>query len=88
MPAISFGIATLATLATFLVMVSRGFRFAATRRVRLALPVFSLKDPLAFGEVSFLSWTIFFFFGTDFLVDDSNSFIFHPMVGKWFLAFL
>jgi hypothetical protein len=54
----------------------------------LALPAFILKDPPVSGDVSFLSWTIFFFFGTDFLVDDFNSFIVHPVVGKWFLALL
>jgi len=50
------------------------------------LPAFTLKDPLASDEVSFLSWTIFFFFGTDFIVDGFNSFIVRRSVGKCFLA--
>jgi hypothetical protein len=54
----------------------------------LPLPAFSLKDPPVSGEVSFLSWTIFFFFGTDFIVDGFNSFIVHRSVGKCFLALL
>jgi hypothetical protein len=54
----------------------------------LALPAFTLKDPPVSGEVSFLSWTIFFFFGTDFIVDGFNSFIVHRVVGKSFLALL
>ena len=65
---------------------SRGFRLAVARRVRLPLPAFTLKDPLASDEVSFLSWTIFFFFGTDFIVDGFNSFIVRRSVGKCFLA--
>jgi hypothetical protein len=54
----------------------------------LLFPAFTLKDPPASGEVSFLSWTIFFFFGTDFIVDGFNSFIVHRSVGKCFLALL
>jgi hypothetical protein len=56
---------------------SRGFRLAVPPRVRLPLPAFTLKDPLVAGEVSFLSWTIFFFFGTDFIVDGFSSFTVH-----------
>jgi hypothetical protein len=74
--------------ALFLALVSRGFRLAVTRRARLALPAFTLKDPPVSGEVSFLSWTIFFFFGTDFIVDDFISFSVHRLVGKCFLALL
>jgi hypothetical protein len=58
------------------------------RRERLPLPALILKEPPVSGGVSFLSWTIFFFFGTDFIVDDFNSFSVHRMVGKWFLALL
>jgi hypothetical protein len=72
----------------FLALVSRGFRPAVARRVRLPLPAFTLKDPPVSGGVSFLPWTIFFFFGTDFIVDDFNSFIVHWVVGKCFLALL
>jgi hypothetical protein len=39
------------------------------RRLRLPLAAFTLKDPPVSG-VSLLFWTIFFFFGTDFIVDD------------------
>jgi hypothetical protein len=74
--------------ALFPVLVSRGFRFVVIRRARLFLPAFTLKDPLVSGEVSFLLWTVFFFFGTDFIVDGSNSFTVHRLVGKWFLALL
>jgi hypothetical protein len=70
----------------FLVLASRGFRVAAARPERLPLRAFTLKDPPGSGGVSFLSWTIFFFFGTDFIVDDFNSFIVHRLVGKCFLA--
>ena len=73
-------------VAFFLAPVSRGLRFAVVRRARLPLPAFTLKDPPASGEVSFLSWTIFFFFGTDFIVNGFNSFIVHRSVGKCFLA--
>ncbi len=52
------------------------------------MPAFTLKDPLVSRGVSFLSWTIFLFFGTEFIVDDSNLFIVHRMVGKWFLAII
>jgi hypothetical protein len=69
-------------------MVSRGFRLAAVRPERLPLRAFTLKDPPVSGEVSFLFWTIFFFFGTDFIVDGFNSFIVHRSVGKCFLALL
>jgi hypothetical protein len=75
-------------VALFLVLVSRGFRVAVARRARLSLPAFTLKDPPVPGEVSFLSWTIFFFFGTDFIVDGFNSFIVHRSIGKCFLALL
>jgi hypothetical protein len=51
--------------ALFPVLVSRGFRFVVIRRARLFLPAFTLKDPLVSCEVSFLLWTVFFFFGTD-----------------------
>ena len=74
--------------ALFPVLVSRGFRFVVIRRARLFLPAFTLKDPLVSGEVSFLLWTVFFFFGTDFIVDGFNSFIVHRSVGKCFLALL
>ena len=74
--------------ALFLALVSRGFRLAVTRRARLALPAFTLKDPPVSAEVSFLSWTSFFFFGTDFIVDDFISFSVHRLVGKSFLALL
>jgi len=56
--------------ALFLALVSRGFRLAVLRRVRLPFPAFTLKEPPVSGCVSFLSWTIFFCFGTDFIVDD------------------
>jgi hypothetical protein len=72
--------------AFFPVPVSRGFRFAPLRPARFPLRVFTLKDPLVSGEVSFLLWTVFFFFGTDFIVDGSNSFTVHRLVGKCFLA--
>ena len=72
----------------FLTLVWRGFRFAVTRRVRLALATFAPEDALVSSGLSFLSWTIFFFFGTDFIVDDFNSFSVHRMVGKRFLALL
>jgi hypothetical protein len=58
------------------------------RLERLPLRAFTLKDPPVSGGVSFLSWTIFFFFGTDFIVDGFNSFIVHRSVGKCFLALL
>jgi hypothetical protein len=58
------------------------------RRAQSALLVFTLKDPPVSGGVSFLSWTIFFFLGTDFIVDGFNSFIVHRVVGKCFLALL
>src|SRR4029453_8136863 len=69
-------------------LASRGFRLAAGRPERLPLRAFTLKDPPVSSEVSFLSWTIFFFFGTDFLVDGFNSFIVHRSLGKCFLALL
>ena len=72
----------------FLALVSRGFRLAVARRERLPLPALILKEPPVSGGVSFLSWTIFFFFGTDSIADDFNSFSVHRMVGKWFLALL
>jgi len=72
----------------FPVLVSRCFRFVVIRRARLLLPAFTLNDPLVSGEVSFLLWTIFFFFGTDFIVDCFNSFTVHRLVGKCFLALL
>jgi hypothetical protein len=74
--------------ALFPVLVSRGFRFVVIRRGRLFLPAFTLKDPLVSCEVSFLLWTVFFFSGTDFIVDGSNSFTVHRLVGKCFLALL
>jgi len=74
--------------ALFPVLVSRGFRFAVVRAERFPLRAFTLKDPLVSGEVSFLLWTVFFFFGTDFIVDGSNSFTVHRLVGKCFLALL
>lgn len=74
--------------ALFPVLVSRGFRFAVVRAERFTLRAFTLKDPLVSGEVSFLLWTVFFFFGTDFIVDGSNSFTVHRLVGKCFLALL
>jgi hypothetical protein len=66
----------------------RDFRLVVARRARLALPAFTLKDPSVSGGVSFLTWTIFFFFGTDFIVDGFNSFTVHRLVGKCFLALL
>jgi len=63
--------------AFFPALLARGFRFVVVRRARLPLPAFTLKDPLVSGEVSFLSWTIFFFFGTDFMVNGFNSFTVH-----------
>jgi hypothetical protein len=68
--------------------VPRGFRLAVARRARLPLPAFTLKDPPDSWGFSFLSWTIFFFFGTDFIVNDFNSFTVHWVVGKCFLALL
>ena len=56
-------------VALFLALISRGFRFAVALRVRLALATFTLDDAVVSSGVSFLSWTIFFFFGTDFIVD-------------------
>ena len=88
MPAVSSGIEAFAMAVLFLALVSRGFRLAVLRRVRLPLPALTLKDPPVFGEVSFLSWTIFFFFGTDFIVDGFNWFTVHRLVGKCFLALL
>ena len=67
-------------------LVLRGSRLAVVRSERLPLRAFTLKDPLVFGEASFLAWTMFFFFGTDFLVDGFNSFIVQRSVGKCFLA--
>jgi hypothetical protein len=89
-PSGSRGFATFAVCQAtpFLPLVSRCLRLAVTRRVRLPLPAFTLKDPPVSGGVSFLSWTIFFFFGTDFIVDGFNSFIVHRSVGKCFLALL
>lgn len=75
-------------VATFLALVSRDFRPVVVRRARLPLPVFTLKGPPVPDGISFLSWTILFFFGTDFTVDDFNSFIVHWVVGKCFLALL
>jgi hypothetical protein len=75
-------------VALFPVLVSPGFRFAVVRAERFTLRAFTLKDPLVSGEVSFLLWTVFFFFGTDFIVDGSNSFTVHRLVGKCFLALL
>jgi hypothetical protein len=72
--------------ALFLGLVSRGFRLAVARRTRLPFPAFTLKDPPVSGGVAFFSWTIFFFFGTDFIVDGFNPFIVHRVVGKCFLA--
>ena len=72
--------------ASFLALVSRGFRLVVARRARLPLRAFTLKDPLVSGDVSLLSWTIFFFFGTGSIFNDSKSFIFHRVVGKCFLA--
>ena len=74
--------------ALFPVLVSRGFGLAVVRAERFPLRAFTLKDPLVSGEVSFLLWTVFFFFGTDFIVDGSNSFTVHRLVGKCFLALL
>jgi hypothetical protein len=75
-------------VAIFLALVSRRFRFAVVRPERFPLRAFTLKDPLVSGEASFLFWTIFFFLGTDFIVDGFNSFIVHRSVGKCFLALL
>jgi hypothetical protein len=70
MPAGSNGVETFAVAARFLALVSPGFRLAVLRRVRLPLAGFTLKEPPISEGVSFLFWTIFFFFGTDFIVDD------------------
>jgi hypothetical protein len=75
-------------VAIFLALVSRGFRFAVVRPEWFPLRAFTLKDPLVSGEASFLFWTIFFFLGTDFIVDGFNSFTVHRLVGKCFLALL
>jgi hypothetical protein len=75
-------------VAIFLALVSRGFRFAVVRPERFPLRAFTLKDPLVSGEASFLFWTIFFFLGTDFIVDGFNSFTVHRLIGKCFLALL
>ena len=88
MPGVSSGIEAFATAGLFLALVSRRFRLAVLRRVRLPLPAFTLKEPPVSEGVSFLSWTIFFFFGTDFIVDGFTSFTVHRLVGKWFLALL
>ena len=88
MPAVSSGIEAFAMAALFPGLVARGFRLAVLRRVRLALPGFTLNEPPVSGCVSFLFWTIFFFFGTDFIVNDFNLFSVHRMVGKCFLALL
>ena len=55
MPAALSGIEAFAMAALFLALVSRGFRLAVTRRARLALPAFTLKDPPVSGEVCVLS---------------------------------
>jgi hypothetical protein len=73
-------------VAPFVALVSRGFRFELLRRARLPLVAFTLKDPPLSDGVSLLSWTIFFFFGTDFIVNDFISFIVHWSIGKCFLA--
>jgi len=86
--AASSGIEAFAVVGLFLALVWRGFRLAVGRRARLLLPAFTLKDSPVSAGVSFLSWTIFFFFDTDFLVDGFNSFIVHRSVGKCFLALL
>jgi hypothetical protein len=88
MLAVSSGIEAFTMAALFLPLVSRGFRLAMARRVRLPLPAFTLKEPPVSGGVSVLSWTIFLFFGTGFIVDDFNSFSVHRLVGKCFLALL
>jgi len=85
-PAASRGTLAFAAPAACLAVASRGFRLAVARRARLPLPAFTLKDPPVSGEVSFLSWTIFFFFGTGLIVNGFNSFIVHRSVGKCFLA--
>jgi hypothetical protein len=54
----------------------------------LPLLGFTLKEPPVREGASFLSWTIFGFFGTDFIVDGFNSFTVHRVVGKGFLALL
>lgn len=68
-------------------MVSRGFRLAAVRPERLPLRAFTLKDLPVSGEVSFLFWTIFFFFGTDFIVDGFNSLSFIGRLASAFSRF-
>jgi hypothetical protein len=73
-------------VAPFVAPVSRGFRAAAARAERLLLRAFTLKDPPVSDGASLLSWTIFFFLGTDFIVDGFNSFIVHQSVGKCFLV--
>jgi hypothetical protein len=84
--AASRGTEALAAVATFLGLVSCDFRPAVVRRARLPLAALTLKEPPVTDGISFLSSTIFFFFGTDFIVDDFNSFIVHRVVGKCFLA--
>jgi hypothetical protein len=84
----SSAIEVLAMVALFLALVSRGFRLVVARRARPPLPGFTLKEPPVPARVSFLSWTIFVFFGTDFIVDDLNSFSVHRLVGKRFLSHL
>ena len=88
MPAVPSGIEAFAMAALFLALVSRGFRPAVARRARLPLADFTLKEPPVSGGVSFLSWTILFFFGTGFIVNDFISFSVPQMVGKCFLALL
>jgi hypothetical protein len=88
MPGVSNGIEAFAMAGLFLALVSRRFRLAVLRRVRLPLPAFTLNNPPVSGCASFLSWTIFFFLGTDFIVNDFNSFSVHRLVGKCFLALL
>ena len=71
------GVETFAMVATFLALVSRGFRPLLARRARVPLPGFILKEPLVSCGDSFLSWKILFFLGTDFIVNGFSSFTVH-----------
>ncbi len=73
--------------AVFFALFWRGFRFTTARRVRVPLSALPFEEPVS-GETLTLSWLIFFFFGTDFIVDGFISFIVHRVVGKCFLDLL
>jgi len=67
-------------------LVACGFGLLVARDARPTLPALALKDAPPSRGASLLSWMFFFFFGTNFIVDDFNSVIVHRSVGKWFLA--